>query len=343
MDGEQMIRAEGLRRTFKAGRETIEAVRDVTFGVAAGELLALLGPNGAGKSTTLRMLTTLLPPTAGSVRIAGFDAAREPGRVRESIGYVGQKNAAGENHRLRDELVTQGRCYGLSTKKARRRADEVLDILGIGDLAARTPGTLSGGQRRRADIALGLVHSPGVLFLDEPTTGLDPHSRAALWEQIQLLRREHGITVLLTTHYLDEADRVAERIVIVDRGRVIADGTADALKAELAGDRMHITASDTGAARAAAGLAGRMPGAVEVTTEGRTVTVRVADADAALPAYLRLLDRASLTVTRAGVQRPSLDDVFINLTGRRLEESGEAYAATAPAPTAHEPIGTSHA
>ncbi|MGW1408320.1 ATP-binding cassette domain-containing protein [Streptomyces sp. NPDC002403] len=341
MDGKQMIRAEGLRRTFKSARETIEAVRDVTFGAAAGELLALLGPNGAGKSTTLRMLTTLLPPTAGRVRIAGFDAGREPGRVRELIGYVGQKSAVGENHRIRDELVTQGRCYGLSTGEARHRADEVLDIMGIGDLAARTPGTLSGGQRRRADIALGLVHRPGVLFLDEPTTGLDPRSRAALWEQIRLLRREHGITVLLTTHYLDEADRVAERIVIVDRGRVIADGTADALKAGLAGDRMHLTASDTGAARAAAGLAGRMPGVTEVTTEGRTVTVRVTDADAALPACLRLLDRASLTVTRADVQRPSLDDVFINLTGRRLQESGEAHATTTA--TAHEPIGTSHA
>ncbi|WP_229867082.1 ATP-binding cassette domain-containing protein [Streptomyces gelaticus] len=339
MDGEQMIRAVGLRRTFKVGKETVEAVRDVGFDVAAGELLALLGPNGAGKSTTLRMLTTLLPPTAGSVHIAGFDAAREPGRVREVIGYVGQKSASGENHRIRDELVTQGRCFGLSAQKARHRADEVLDILGIGDLATRVPGTLSGGQRRRVDIALGLIHHPRVLFLDEPTTGLDPHSRAALWDRIQLLRREHGITILLTTHYLDEADRMADRIVIVDRGRVIADGTAGALKADLAGDLMHITTSDTDAARAAADLAGGMPGVSRVTAEGRTVNVRIADADTALPACLRLLDRAALTVTRADVRRPSLDDVFINLTGHRLGESGDAYATV---PT-DEPIGDTHA
>ncbi|WP_234349887.1 ATP-binding cassette domain-containing protein [Streptomyces sp. WM4235] len=259
MGAEKMIRAEGLRRTFKVGKGTIEAVRDVTFDVAAGELLALLGPNGAGKSTTLRMLTTLLPPTAGRVHIAGFDAAREPGRVREAIGYVGQKNACGENHRIREELITQGRCYGLRPRDARRRADEVLEILGISELAARVPGSLSGGQRRRVDIALGLVHNPRVLFLDEPTTGLDPHSRAGLWDQIQRLRREHGITILLTTHYLDEADKVAERIVIVDQGRVIANGTAAALKAGLAGALVDIT---DGAARdeeVAALLAARIP------------------------------------------------------------------------------------
>ncbi|MEU2510591.1 ABC transporter ATP-binding protein [Streptomyces syringium] len=332
MSGEQMIRAEGLRRSFKAGKETVEAVRDVSFDVRTGELVALLGPNGAGKSTTLRMLATLLPPTAGSVRIAGFDAAREPGRVREVIGYVGQKNASGENHRIRDELVTQGRCYGLGLRDARRRAAEVLEILGISDLAARTPGTLSGGQRRRVDIALGLIHHPRVLFLDEPSTGLDPHSRVGLWEHIQLLRGEHDITIVLTTHYLDGADRMAERIVIVDQGQVIANGTADALKADLAGDWMHMTTSDTDAARAAAGLAGQMAEVSEVTTEGQSVSVRIADADASLPVYLRLLDRNSITVTRASVRRPSLDDVFINLTGRRLEELADAYETTTDAP-----------
>lgn len=328
MSGDQIIRAEGLRRTFKAGKDTIEAVRDVSFDVAAGELVALLGPNGAGKSTTMRMLTTLLPPTAGRVHIAGRDAAHEQVRVREAIGYVGQQNTSGENHRIQDELITQGRCYGLKTRDAKRRADEVLEVLGIGDLASRTPGTLSGGQRRHVDIALGLIHNPRVLFLDEPSTGLDPHSRAGLWEQIQLLRREHGITILLTTHYLDEADHMAERIVIVDHGEVIANGTADSLKADLAGDWMHITTVDTDAARSAKALAVRMTGVSEATTDGQTVDVRIADADAALPAFLRLLDHESITVTRASVRRPSLDDVFLNLTGRRLEESGEAAEAT---------------
>lgn len=333
-----MIRAEGLRKTFKAGKETIEAVRDVSFDVAPGELVALLGPNGAGKSTTLRMLTTLLPPTAGTVRIAGHDATKEAGRVRKVIGYVGQKNASGENHRIRDELITQGRCYGLTTRRARTRADEVLEVLGIGDLAARQPGTLSGGQRRRVDIALGLIHNPRVLFLDEPSTGLDPQSRAALWEQIQLLRREHGITILLTTHYLDEADHMAERIVIVDHGEVIANGTADALKSDLAGDWMSITTTDSETARAAVRLAGQMPGPSEVTADGPNVRMRIADAETALPAFLRLLDQNTITVTRANLGRPSLDDVFLNLTGRRLEESGDATE-----PATDEPNGVPHA
>ncbi|WP_326697162.1 ATP-binding cassette domain-containing protein [Streptomyces sp. NBC_01754] len=338
MSAEKIIRAEGLRRTFKVGKGTIEAVRDVSFDVAPGELLALLGPNGAGKSTTLRMLTTLLPPTAGRVHIAGFDVAREPGRVRAAIGYVGQKNACGENHRVREELITQARCHGLRLRDARRRADEVLELLDISDLAARVPGSLSGGQRRRVDIALGLIHDPSVLLLDEPTTGLDPHSRAALWDQIRHLRSEHGITTLLTTHYLDEADKTAERIVIVDQGRVVADGTAAALKAGLAGDRIHITTPDTDSARAAARLAGQMAGACEVTAEGRTVHVRIADADAALPAYLRLLHHHAITVTHAGMRRPSLDDVFVHLTGRRLEDTGHAYETTGT-----EPIGAAHA
>lgn len=333
-----MIRAVGLRKTFKPGKETIEAVRDVSFDVAAGELVALLGPNGAGKSTTLRMLTTLLPPTAGSVHIASYDAAREPGRVREAIGYVGQKNASGENHRIREELITQGRCYGLKTREARARANEVLEILGIADLASRNPGTLSGGQRRRVDIALGLMHNPRVLFLDEPSTGLDPQSRASLWEQIQLLRREHGITILLTTHYLDEAAHLAERIVIVDHGEVIANDTADALIADLAGDWMHLTTSDTDAALAASRLAGQMAEVSEVATDGRSVSVRIADAEAALPAFLRILDHESIAVARASVQRPSLDDVFLSLTGRRIEESGNATDAATD-----KPIGVSHA
>ena len=333
-----MIRASGLRRIFKAGKETVEAVRDVSFDVAAGELVALLGPNGAGKSTTLRMLTTLLPPTEGSVHIAGADAAREPGRVRAAIGYVGQRNSAGQSHRIRDELVTKGRCYGRTPRDARRRAGQVLEMLDIAELATRTTDTLSGGQRRRVDIALGLVHTPRVLFLDEPSTGLRPHSRAELWERIELLRREHGITILLSTHYLDEADRMAERIVLVDRGRVIADGTQDALKAELAGDWMRVTTSGPEDTRASANLARRLAGVAEVRTEGRTVHVRIADADAALVSYLRLLDHHSITVTRARVQRPSLDDVFLNLTGRTLDEPGEAQRSATG-----EPIGAGRA
>lgn len=334
MSDEPMIRADGLSRTFETRKGRIEAVRSVSFEVATGELVALLGPNGAGKSTTLRMLTTLLPPTAGSVHIAGHDVVREPGRAREAIGYVGQKNASGVSHRIRDELVTQGRCYGLTSGDARRRADEVLEVLGLGDLAARTPDTLSGGQRRRVDIALGLIHKPKVLFLDEPSTGLDPQSRAGLWDQIQLLRRQHGITVLLTTHYLDEADRTADRIVIVDRGEVIANGTADALKADLAGDWIHITTTD--AERAAPSLR-QIPGVSVATQEGNRLSVRVADAEASMPVVLRCLHNDAITVSRASLQRPSLDEVFLNLTGRRLDDSGGATQ------TAVEPNAAIHA
>ncbi|GAB3267221.1 ABC transporter ATP-binding protein [Kineosporia babensis] len=259
MDEPLMVQARGLRKTFMVGRQPVEAVRNVSLDVPAGGLLALLGPNGAGKSTTMRMLTTLLPPTAGSVHVAGIDAVAEPALARRQIGYVGQKHAAGENYRIRDELITQARLFGLSKAVARERADEALEMLGIASLGKRAPGTLSGGQRRRVDIAFGLVHRPRVLFLDEPTTGLDPHSRAGVWEQIERLRREHDMTVLLTTHYLDEVERAAGQIVIVDAGEVVAQGSA-------------------------AELRGRVPGAA------------------------------------------SLDDVFIALTGRRLQATGEAYS-----------------
>ncbi|WP_406500112.1 ATP-binding cassette domain-containing protein [Streptomyces sp. NBC_00846] len=334
-----MIRAEGLRRTFKVGKGTIEAVRDVSFDVAAGELLALLGPNGAGKSTTLRMLTTLLPPTAGRVHIAGAltRRANRAGCVRRSATRD-RRTPAGKTTASARSSSPRGAATGSGFVMRGAGLDEVLEILGISDLAARIPGSLSGGQRRRVDIALGLIHNPSVLFLDEPTTGLDPHSRAGLWDQIQRLRREHGITILLTTHYLDEADQMAERIVIIDQGRVIANGTAAALKADLAGDWMHITTPDTDSARAAARVAGQMAGVSEVTAEGQTVHVRIADVDTALPAYLRLLHHDAITVTHACMRRPSLDDVFINLTGRRIEETGHAYETTSA-----EPIGATHA
>ncbi|MCE0539332.1 ABC transporter ATP-binding protein [Kineosporia rhizophila] len=235
MNEPMMVQARGLRKTFMVRRQPIEAVRNVSLDVPAGGLLALLGPNGAGKSTTMRMLTTLLPPTAGSVHVGGIDAVAEPARARRQIGYVGQKSAAGENYRVRDELTTQGRCFGLPVNVARERADEALEMLGIAALANRMPGTLSGGQRRRVDIAFGLVHRPRVLFLDEPTTGLDPHSRAGVWEQIDRLRAEHDMTVVLTTHYLDEVERAAGQIVIVDEGEVVAEGTPAELRGRVSG------------------------------------------------------------------------------------------------------------
>src|SRR5690625_384586 len=237
-----IISARELSKTFhRRGGGEVVAVRDLTMDITPGSLTAFLGPNGAGKSTSLRMLTTLLPPTSGSATVCGHDIATEPDAVRRSIGYIGQKNGAAQYYRVRDELVSQGAFYRLDRTERRRRADELIEVLDLGELATRTTMSLSGGQRRRVDIALGLVPAPPLLFLDEPTTGLDPQSRAHLWDHILTLRERYGMTLLLTTHYLEEADHFAERVVIVDRGRVIADDTASRLKTSLAGDRIVLT------------------------------------------------------------------------------------------------------
>ncbi|MEV4076042.1 ATP-binding cassette domain-containing protein [Nonomuraea fuscirosea] len=308
-----MIHARGLTRVFTMKKEAVEAVRGIDLDVEAGQLVAFLGPNGAGKSTTLRMLTTLLPPTSGTATVAGHDVARDPAAVRSRIGYVGQRNSAGEEFHVRDELVTQGRCYGLRRKEAAARADELLDLLDLAPLARRVPGTLSGGQRRRLDIALGLIHRPDLLFLDEPSTGLDPKSRAEIWEHILRLRATYGTTLFLTTHYLEEADNMAERVVIIDGGRIIADGTAEQLKNDLAGDHIVITTATEREAARAAQIGGG-------GADGVTVRLRVAGATATLPDYLRGLDAAGIKVKTAETIRPTLDDVFLTLTGRSLTD-----------------------
>jgi ABC-type multidrug transport system ATPase subunit len=214
-----MIETHELTKHFKSKKATVKAVDGIDLTVAPGELVALLGPNGAGKSTTLRMLTTLIPPTSGTARVAGFDVVRQQREVRHRIGYIGQGNGAGHSQRGRDELMSQGRSYGMRVRDARRRAAELIDSLGLGEVADRTVSTLSGGQRRRLDIAMGLIHAPELLFLDEPSTGLDPQNRANLQEHIVELRKSHETTIVLTTHYLDEADSMAERVIA---GRVSA-------------------------------------------------------------------------------------------------------------------------
>ncbi|NUR87207.1 MAG: ATP-binding cassette domain-containing protein [Nonomuraea sp.] len=308
-----MIHTRGLTRVFTMKKETVEAVRGIDLDVEPGTLVAFLGPNGAGKSTTLRLLTTLLPPTSGTAVVAGHDVTRDPAGVRSRIGYVGQKNGAGESFRVRDELVTQARCYGLTGADATARADELLRLLDLEPMATRKPGTLSGGQRRRLDIALGLVHRPDLLFLDEPSTGLDPKSRAEIWQHILRLRDAYGTTLFLTTHYLEEADTMAERVVIIDNGRIIADGTAGQLKNDLAGDTVTITTATPQDAAAAAAL-------LDGTPEGTAVRLRVANAPGALPGCLRALDGAGIKVTAAETARPTLDDVFLTLTGRSLTD-----------------------
>ncbi len=329
-----MIRIRGLTKDFARGDRTVHAVRGLDLDIAPGELVAVLGPNGAGKSTTMRMLTTLIAPSAGSAEVGGHDVVTEAAAVRRTIGYVGQGNGAGHNQRVRDELRTQGAVFGLDRHTARRRADELLDALDLASLAGRKVSSLSGGQRRRLDVAIGLVHAPSILFLDEPSTGLDPQNRANLWSHVLRMRAEHAMTVVLTTHYMDEADAMAERVVVVDHGRIIADDTADRLKADLAGDRVVVTSP---APERLAELVRRSPavriscsaGARDVSVEGRRVEVRVPDGPRALPVLLAAAQAEGVPVETAQVHRPTLDDVFLTLTGRSLREAATSERSAA--------------
>ena len=311
-----MIRTQALTRKFK----TVEAVAGLNLEVQKGELVALLGPNGAGKSTTLRMLTTLLAPTSGTAEVAGYDVVRDPRAVRSRIGYVGQGNGAGHSQRGRDELISQGRAYGMNRAAARARAAELIDSLGLEAVADRVVSALSGGQRRRLDIAMGLIHTPPLLFLDEPSTGLDPQNRANLQEHIRRLREEHGTTIVLTTHYLDEADQLAERIVVIDRGRIVADDTPAKLKSDSVGDRIALTFDTPPAADRAGALLGALAENADVRPAGNLVTLTVKNGAQLVPKLLRGLDEAGVAVTSVEVNRPTLDDVFLNLTGRSLRE-----------------------
>jgi len=306
-----MIETRGLTKHFK----DVRAVDGIDLTVARGELVALLGPNGAGKSTTLRMLTTLIPPTSGTARVAGFDVVRRQRDVRLRIGYIGQGNGAGHSQRGRDELISQGRAYGMKVRDARRRAAELIDSLDLGEVADRTVATLSGGQRRRLDIAMGLIHSPDLLFLDEPSTGLDPQNRANLQEHILRLRAERGTTIVLTTHYLDEADSMAERVIVVDHGRIIADDTPARLKAEHVGDTIRFGFdTDVEAEKAAIVLSGRG------VAYGKELKIRTEGGPRQAPGMLEDLRSAGVPAASVEVARPTLDDVFLRLTGKSLRE-----------------------
>ncbi|KAA1425531.1 ABC transporter ATP-binding protein [Mumia zhuanghuii] len=315
-----MIETRGLTREFHTGKKTVTAVKDLDLHIAQGEMVALLGPNGAGKSTTLRMLTTLLAPTTGSATVAGHDVVTDQRAVRRAIGYIGQGNSAAHAQRAIDELVVSGQSYGLSRTQARTRAAELMESLGLSEQAKQKVMTLSGGQRRRLDIAMGLIHAPGLLFLDEPSTGLDPQNRANLQEHILDLRHRHGATVVLTTHYLDEADALAERIVVVDNGRVVADDTPAALKADHAGDRIALTFSSPGDASRAAERASAAHPAAQVTHTSRAVDIQVAGGSGIVAGLLGDYAQAGITPSTVEVARPTLDDVFLSLTGRSLRE-----------------------
>src|SRR6187431_949084 len=323
MANEAIIEAQGLTKRFTVKKKTVEAVTDLTFQVTSGELVAFLGPNGAGKSTSLRMLTTLIPPTEGTARVVGYDILRKPAEVRSRIGYVGQLTSGSFAQRTRDELISQGAFYGMPKPAAQKRADELIESLDLSSFATRTVQQLSGGQKRRLDVALGLMHAPPLLFLDEPSTGLDPQSRANLWQHILDLRSEHGTTVFLTTHYLEEADRYAERVMVMDKGRVIADDTATALKATLAGDVLTFGFGSADDADRAVGVVQGLTDRPVRREDAASVALTAPDGDALLPAAVRALDAAGISVRTATGVPPTLDDVFLALTGRTLREAGE--------------------
>lgn len=312
-----MIETHQLRRTFKARHGDVEAVAGVDMCVKAGEIFGFLGPNGAGKTTTLRLLATLLPPSSGEARVAGYDLLREPARVRERIGYVGQAGGTDPAISGRSELFFQARLYGLEKAEARRRTDQLLSMLELEAAADRNVGTYSGGQRQRLHIALGLIHQPALLFLDEPTTGLDPQARARIWEEVKRLR-ERGTTVFLTTHYLEEADALCDRLAIIDHGRIVADGTPDELKRQIAGDL--VTIGMHGDASGALELLQGQTFVREASLEDHVLRLRVDRGEHDMPAILRLLDGAGLELQTLSLSRPSLDDVFLRQTGRSLRE-----------------------
>ncbi|MBO2445595.1 ATP-binding cassette domain-containing protein [Actinomadura barringtoniae] len=318
-----MIEAVDLTRVFKTGKSTVEAVRGVTLSVEAGEIVGFLGPNGAGKTTTLRMLATLLRPTSGSATVAGADLLNDPVGVRRRIGYVGQAmgkfgGGSDPNCRVNEEIIVQAQLYRHSKAYAVERAERLMSQLDLGGLGRRLIKTLSGGERRRLDIALGLVHDPELVFLDEPSTGLDPQSRSNLWEHVRKLRADLNTTVYITTHYLDEADALCDRILVIDRGKIVAEGTPQQLKQRVAGDVVTLVV-DCEAARAAEHLEGRR-GVRDVKADDHTVRLTVEHGDQALPWILETLSGTGITMTSVQLTRPTLDDVFLTLTGRSLRD-----------------------
>ncbi len=312
------IVAEDLHKRYKA----VQALDGVSFAVREGEVFGLLGPNGAGKSTTVRVLTTLTRSDSGRALVAGEDVAAHPDRVRDKIGYVAQDSGVDWDATGRENLLLQGRIHRMSGATLNSRVDELLELVGLSDAADRTSRTYSGGMKRRLDIALGLVHKPKVLFLDEPTTGLDPEARAAMWIEVERLAKDLNLTILLTTHYLEEADRLAERVAIVSKGKVVVEGTPEALKSGLKGESVSVELAEQNgrladAERIVTGIGS------EVKVEGQVVRARVPNGAQAIPVILGALDDAGIGVTSVTTARPSLDDVYLHYTGRDFSAEDE--------------------
>jgi len=317
----EAIRVEELVKTYP---RDVTALDGISFAVPEGAIFGLLGPNGAGKTTSVKILTTLSLPDSGRARVADLDVVRQAHRVRMAIGSVAQKSGVDREATGRENLMLQGRLYGMERGSLKRRVGELLERFGLADAANRVARTYSGGMQRRLDIAMGLVHRPSVLFLDEPTTGLDPEVRAQMWHMISALALDEGIAILLTTHYLEEADRLASRLAILDRGRVAAEGPPEALKAELRGDAVNVelAASPRDGEVEAALLP--LTGVREVVVEGRALRARADDGARAVPAVLQSLEAEGLSVDSVTVARPSLDDVYLRYTGRRFDAADES-------------------
>ena len=305
------IGVDGLRKAYGE----VQALDGVSFAVREGEVFGLLGPNGAGKSTTVRVLVTLTHPDSGSASVGGRDVVREQAAVRRVLGYVPQDSGVDQYGTGRENLMLQGRVQGMSGRTLRARVEELLELVGIADAADRVVRTYSGGMRRRLDIALGLVHRPKVLFLDEPTTGLDPEARVALWEELGNLARLETLTILLTTHYLEEADQLADRLAIVSQGKIVVEGTPAELKALLQGDAVHVEL-ENGNAEAAKPILASVGARPEQVLDGNIIVSRVDHGGRAVPVILSALEGAGIGVASVSVARPSLDEVYLHFTGR---------------------------
>ncbi len=312
------IEAKQLVKTYPKG---VRALDGVSFTVEEGTVFGLLGPNGAGKSTTVKILTTLSRPDEGEARVSGFDVLRQPDRVRRVIGVVGQRSGVDREATGRENLRLQGQLFGLGGRSLESHITALLDRFGLGDAANRIVKTYSGGMQRRLDIALGLVHEPKALFLDEPTTGLDPDVRTSMWEEITRLASEQGLTILLTTHYLEEADHLAGRLAIVDRGRIVAEGTPEELKGELKGDSIQVELADGGANGRVTTALQTVGDIREVQVSGRELRARTDDGARAVPIVLQALEAHGVSVSSVTVSHPSLDDVYLRHTGRSFAQA----------------------
>jgi ABC-2 type transport system ATP-binding protein len=317
---DEVVSAVDLKKYFRTRSGEVKAVDGLDLSIPAGQVFGFLGPNGAGKTTTLRILTTLIVPDSGRAVVAGYDVLKDPGEVRRRIGYVSQAGGSDRPATGRENLVLQGRLYGMLKTGAEKRASELIGLLDLTEFADRIVYTYSGGQRRRLDVALGIMHSPQVLFLDEPTTGLDPQNRANLWEQIAKLKST-GTTIFLTTHYLEEADILSDYVAIMDHGQIVAQGTPDELKRQVSLDTIRITLSNPAQNPVVRGVLERQEIVKGVADEGDSLRISVDNGEAALPRLMRTLDNDNISIAGISLSTATLDDVFLEKTGRSLRDT----------------------